>query len=312
LGLHNAEHLVQGVAEPEIWREAQCIIRLLLLITSLGLTACGEEESSFPEEQPAGQRDSGYSGPTLRLDMLQVGSADASLTFIDTNTHRGATDATTFPPEVDGGTSADSGAPIIDAFVDPMPDAGPAVPGPQDIFPMGAANVVAQFELNGNVVDASGNGRDLVLLGGQFQETAFGQGLGLSNEDHGLDFSAYANQIRHPYTIEFVFTPDAASPIYAKLFSPNDDSEDGWYLREEGFRPYPIEGGVSGPETMPFGQRAYLAVVSTAVHEVRVYVNGVQVSDDVVNAQFEAPPANAVFFFVMIARRVATKTFTAS
>ena len=95
-------------------------IRLLLLMTSLGLTACGEEESSFPEEQPAGQRDSGYSGPTLRLDMLQVGSADASLTFIDTNTNRGATDATTFPSEMDGGTSADSEAPIIDAFVDQM------------------------------------------------------------------------------------------------------------------------------------------------------------------------------------------------
>ena len=175
-------------------------------------------------------------------------------------------------------------------------DAAPPLPNRDHVFPPADGNVLVQLEFNGDLNDVSGNERDATLIGGGFVETDFGQGLEISEREHGIDWSQYAGRIRHPYTIELVFTPTAESGTFAKLFSPDDDIEDGWYLYDGGFRAYPIEGGSLGSDFMPFGERAYLTVVSTSARQINVYANGALISDEPINAQFTAPPEDAVFF----------------
>jgi hypothetical protein len=70
-------------------------------------------------------------------------------------------------------------------------------------------STLALLEFNGDARDTSGNGRSPTLLGGTFERTPWGMGLRLSNADpQGLDWSAYAGLLQHPYTIEIVVTPD--------------------------------------------------------------------------------------------------------
>jgi hypothetical protein len=47
---------------------------------------------------------------------------------------------------------------------------------------------------------------------------------------------------------------------------------------------------------MPFGRRAYLAVVSVLNTEVHVYVNGERVTDEPIDSQIPNNPGQAIFF----------------
>ncbi len=164
------------------------------------------------------------------------------------------------------------------------------------IFDPADDNVRAQFEFNGNVQDASEAELDGLLIGGEFVGTDFGQGLRVSDGDHGFDWSEHSVFLRHPYTIEMVFTPESDSATFSKLFSPNDDVDDGWYLYRAGFRTYPINGVTAGSDMMPFNQQTYLAIVSTSETEVEVYINGQRVTDEPISSQISANPQNAIFF----------------
>ncbi len=164
------------------------------------------------------------------------------------------------------------------------------------VFDPANERVVAQFEFNGDAVDVSGSSRDGLILGGEFVNTEFGQGLRVGHADHGFDWSRYSFFLSHPYTVEIVLNPDVASSTFSKLLGHDDGDEGGWYLYSEGFRTYPIQGGTLGSEMMPFGQRAYLAVVSTSDTEVHVFINGEQVTDEPVPSQYPRDPESAIFF----------------
>ena len=170
------------------------------------------------------------------------------------------------------------------------PPPSPTVPS-SDVFGP-AAGVLAKFELNGNVTDSSGNGRNAVLLGGQFVATAFGQGLHVfAGGPTGIDWSQFASFLVHPYSIEMVLRPQETSN-FRKLFSFSDTADNGWYYQLQGFRAYPNAGLGNGQ--LRAGDRHYLAIVSTAVNQVNVYFQGVLLG--ATNAAFSAPPPQAIFF----------------
>jgi choice-of-anchor C domain-containing protein len=152
--------------------------------------------------------------------------------------------------------------------------------------------VLAKFEFNGDLNDSSGNGRHARLLGGEFVETPWGQGLHVSRTNKtGIDWSAFANLLVSPYTIEIVLTPSATGN-WGKLFSFEDANDRGWYYKDKGIQayPHPVRGGgkVHGNE------QHYLAFVSTDPNTVDVYFQGSFIGST--NASFKAPPPQAIFF----------------
>ena len=159
------------------------------------------------------------------------------------------------------------------------------------IFP-DVSNVQALFEFNNNVNDISGNGRHATLLGGSYTPTGLGMGLqiGTSNPT-GVDWSAYAALLQHPYTIEMVVTPEDTSQ-WRKLFSFNDRSDNGWYYKNTGIQAYPHP--VLGFGQVQAGERRYLAFVSTAANQINIYLDGILLG--ATPASFAAPPAQAIFF----------------
>jgi hypothetical protein len=149
---------------------------------------------------------------------------------------------------------------------------------------------LARFELNGDTTDSSGHQRDATLIGGQFVATSWGMGLELpGTADQGFQWSAYANLLVHPYTIEMVVTPDDTS-CYKKLFGPSDSMDNGWHYCGS-FQTYP--NNLVGP-LLGAHQRHYFALVSTSATQIAVYINGTEVGT--VDASFTAPPSEAIFF----------------
>lgn len=159
------------------------------------------------------------------------------------------------------------------------------------IFP-DAPNVLALFEFDGNVSDSSGNGNDAVFIGGRYVSTPLGQGLKLSQgEAGGIDWSAHASQLVHPYTVEIVLTPQNTAN-WKKLFSFDDQSDNGWYYLNDGIQAYPH--AVLGQGEVIGNQLHYLAFVSTAADQVDVYFQGELIGST--PATFTAPPTQAIFF----------------
>lgn len=151
------------------------------------------------------------------------------------------------------------------------------------------ASTLARFELNGSARDSGGGGRDATLLGGTFVETQFGRGLLLDGGlRQGLDWSAFAPLLTHPYTIELVFVPEPDS-CFKKLFTFDDREFDGWYYCDA-FRAFPNDdvGELTG------GKTNYLAIVSTSADTVDVYAGGALIGST--GASFIAPPPQALFF----------------
>jgi cysteine-rich repeat protein len=155
-----------------------------------------------------------------------------------------------------------------------------------------APGVLAEFEFEGNTLDTSGNHRDASLLGGSFVPGQFGQALQLSaGGPMGLDWSAFASSLVHPYTIEMVLTP-GQTLNFAKLFSSNDTSDQGWYYVSRGFTDFPA--GSVGGGLMLDNQRHYLAFVSTSATTMNVFFQGFFLGG--VTTSFTSPPPQAVFF----------------
>lgn len=159
------------------------------------------------------------------------------------------------------------------------------------VFPIDA-NVLALFEFEGDVSDLSGNNRHVTLLGGTFASTPLGQGLRVGPPDPvGISWSTYANLLQHPYTVEFILTPEDTQG-WRKLFSFNDLADGGWYYKNQGIQAYP--NAVIGTGNVKGNELHYLAFVSTAPDKVDVYFQGTLLGST--NASFTAPPAEMIFF----------------
>lgn len=159
------------------------------------------------------------------------------------------------------------------------------------LFPIDA-NVLALFEFDDNTNDMSGNNRHATLLGGNFVTTALGGGLRVDpSADAGIDWSAYANLLQHPYTIEMILTPQDTQN-WRKLFSFDDLADGGWYYKNEGIQAYP--NAVVGGGDVKANDLHYLAFVSTAPNRINIYFQGNLLG--ATDAGFTAPPVQAIFF----------------
>ena len=159
-----------------------------------------------------------------------------------------------------------------------------------NIFPADG-DTLARFELNGDVTDSSGNRRDATLIGGSFVPTSWGMGLRVTGvATQGMQWTAYASLIVHPYTIEMVLTPTDVS-CYKKLFGPSDSMDTGWHLCGT-FQTYP--NNMIGP-ALTANVRLYLALASTTSTTFDVYENGTLIASDQPTS-FAAPPPEAIFF----------------
>jgi concanavalin A-like lectin/glucanase superfamily protein len=165
---------------------------------------------------------------------------------------------------------------------------GPACAPCTNIF-AADENTLAVFELNGTLADGSGNNRNATLIGGSFVSTSGGMGFSLPGQQtQGFQWNAYAALLAHPYTVEFVVTPQSVS-CWKKLFGPTDSGDSGWYYC----------GGLQSWPSQAFGPgfsanaRHYIAIVSTSSTGIRAYVNGTSIGT---SSNFTAPGAAAIFF----------------
>jgi hypothetical protein len=223
---------------------------LVYTLAVLFCFGCGETDGAADQAMGGGlaMSDRDSSRPVIVPTdggMLAV-EQDSGIGFIDTESDDDA--ALTPPPNGEGGNDgalpgdpADGGASMDGAPV-VSPDQGNEPPGMQAdfVFDPASEGLVAQFEFNGVATDISGAGRNGMLLGGDFVDTEFGQGLRVGNENHGLDWSPHSVFLTHPYSVEIVMTPDMESSSFSKLLGYDDGDEGGWYLYSEGFRTYPI------------------------------------------------------------------------
>ena len=166
--------------------------------------------------------------------------------------------------------------------------------GPDEVFPADP-DVLAKFEFSGDANDSSGNGRDAILLGGEFVATAWGQGLHVfppsPGGSTGFDWSQFAGLLVHPYTVEVVLAPQDTVG-WRKIFSFSDADDGGWYYKDQGIQAFP--NPVVGTGQVLAGERHYIAFVSTAPDQVDIYFQGALLGST--NASFTAPPAEAIFF----------------
>ena len=169
-----------------------------------------------------------------------------------------------------------------------------------DIFPIDASTL-SVMELNGNSMDGSDNGRDGTLLGGDFVDTEFGQGLRLLGEaPQGIDWDAHKDLITHPFTIELVLVPTDTFD-YRRLFRYDDELDDGWYYGDYLFYSYNNDPIPDVGEPFQPDERHYIAFVSREEGEeiiIDVYLNGAFVASTPAgyDGSWTDPIANAVFF----------------
>lgn len=168
-----------------------------------------------------------------------------------------------------------------------------------------ASDVVALFEFDGSALDSSGNGRHAELIGGSFGQGRYGNVLRvryLPEEGDvvapmGIDWSAHADLLVHPYTVEMVFTSytEGGEPTsgYQKLFSPDDAEDNGWYIVDGDFEAYPTAFYL-GDERIRHDQVIYLAIVSTSEDEIEVFFNGQSIGTS--GKGFFGTPLQAIFF----------------
>ena len=265
-----------------------------IILAALLLIACDDtEQTDTDAANGARVRDAGRG--LGNFDMFVVPQADLG----DLTMDRGLSSN-------DGGAQSD-GSPLADAFLGdgemtdtaPLFDPDAAPPADDAVFTPGLAGVLARYELNGNTDDASGNERIIQRLGGRFMATDFGQGLMVNDTSHGLDWSAHATLLNHPFTIEMVFTPmEVAGQSFAKIFDTDGTTETGWYLQSEGFRNWPSDNDpIIGRGRIANGERVYLAVVSASEDDIHVYINGERQTDRPIGSRFEGtPPGQALFF----------------
>ncbi len=155
------------------------------------------------------------------------------------------------------------------------------------------ASTLARFEFNCGMVDESGNGRDATPFGTPtFATSRFGSGLVLPDTDpQGMDWSAYASLLRHPFTIEIAITPTDTT-MFGKIFGAVDTTDDGWYFYMQAIGIYPLY--YFGAGRAQADQYQYLAFVSTNNTRMNIYHNGTLLGTT--QLSFMAPPTAAIFF----------------
>lgn len=203
----------------------------------------------------------------------------------------------------------DAPASTIDAAPD-APDGSPCANGMRDgdevdidcggSCPAACAKVfapdgdtLALFELNGTLNDTSGNNRNATLIAGGFTQTPWGMGFAVNGSTtQGFQWSAYANLLVHPFTIEMV--NGCTTTCYKKLFGGSDTADAGWYYCTQ-LTSYGSQQSVTkvGPNVSG-GQRHYLAFVSTSTAMMDVYLNGAKVG--AAPTRLANPPTAAIFF----------------
>lgn len=165
---------------------------------------------------------------------------------------------------------------------------------PPTTFP-NDAHTLALLPLNGDTQDQSGNNRHATLISGTFVPTALGQGLQITGTSagggQGFQWSAYANLLVHPYSVEMIVTPQETSS-FRKLFSFADNNDSGWYYHSNGLRAYP--NGLLGQGQAQPNVRHYIAFVSKDNENIEIYLQGVSIGTT--NSSFTAPPSQAIFF----------------
>jgi hypothetical protein len=159
------------------------------------------------------------------------------------------------------------------------------------VFPV-AQNVLAEFNFDDNVLDTSGQERHATLISGSYTTTVCGKGLVVgASQENGFQWSQYAGLLTHPYTVEIILTPKETSN-WNKLFSFDDQRDNGWYYKNEGLQAYP--NPVLGGGQVLANQQHYLAFVSTSESTIDIYFQGQLLGNS--KASFTAPPTEAIFF----------------
>lgn len=172
--------------------------------------------------------------------------------------------------------------------------------GENDIFEVDASTL-AVMELNGDSMDGSGNSRNGMLLGGDFVDTEFGQGLRLLGDaPQGINWDAYKDLITHPFSIEMVLVPTDTYD-YRRLFRYDDELDEGWYYGDYLFYSYENDAIPEVGEPFVADERHYIAIVSREEGMellIDVYLNGMLVGSTPAGylGSFTDPIANAVFF----------------
>ena len=172
--------------------------------------------------------------------------------------------------------------------------------GEDDIFEVDA-DTLSVMELNGDVTDGSSEGRNGTLLGGDFVNTEFGQGLRLVGEaPQGINWDAYKDLITHPFTIELVLVPTDTFD-YRRLFRYDDTLDEGWYYGDYLFYSYDNAPIPDVGEPFVADERHYIAIVSREEGMellIDVYLNGAMIGTTPAGymGSFTDPIANAVFF----------------
>lgn len=155
------------------------------------------------------------------------------------------------------------------------------------------ADTLANFEFEDDVTDSSGNACDLTEMNGPhtFDVGRFGKGIKYAvAKKQGLDWSAYAAMMTHPFTIEYVWKPSGVNTGYQRLFANNIASDIGWYTHGAAFESYPSP---ALGNTLTANNWHYIACASTSTTTMDVWLDGVKVGNT--NMQFTAPPAQAIF-----------------
>ena len=172
--------------------------------------------------------------------------------------------------------------------------------GEDEVFEVDATTL-SVMELNGDVMDGGEGARNGTLLGGDFVDTEFGQGLRLVGEaPQGIDWDAHKDLITHPFTIELVLVPTDTYD-YARLFRYDDELDEGWYYGDYLSCSYDNAPIPDVGEPFVADERHYIAIVSREEDPellIDVYLNGIFVGATPAGdgGSFTDPIANAVFF----------------
>ncbi|HEX2879364.1 MAG TPA: hypothetical protein VHO25_07485 [Polyangiaceae bacterium] len=306
---------------------------LLSGLTIFAFNACGDDDSNVVLQIP----------PDASLDasLIPDGSLGGSG---GSGGSSGGAGAGGQPDVADASLDATVLDAAADAAADSGIDAGPCADGVQTGTELGIdcgvtcgvactavfspdASTLAIFELNGDLTDSSGNGRDAEPIlalpdagadagdpADRWVDTEWGQGLSFpdSSDDiahaWGFDWSQYANLIGDTFSVEMVFVT-RTNDCYQRLFMFERGNDNGWYVCsgvtsylggiDYLYEPYP-DGG-DGNLTRDVRHYFVFNVhpgptqdASSTQSKMDVYLNGARIGD--MGSSFVSPPTDAIFF----------------
>ena len=174
-----------------------------------------------------------------------------------------------------------------------------------DIFPR-AAGVLTQLEMNGTVLDTSGNDNHATLIGvmnGRFVNTPFGQGITVTGGTDGFNWRYIGNGgLQAPFTIEIVITVQQTDGMWGKIVGHDATDWTGiWFetVRNR-LELWPnsaqIEDHLDTAGQNIIGSRLYLALRSSADNQIELLVNGAVTDSSNLSDGLNLPNPLLVFF----------------